>query len=143
MESFTQVIPFEAKPTSEWGSHSVIHNWLMQQNKPLNTILHTHPTALITISIELENESSKVTILNKLSEILPELDYFIPVSMSICPYAPPGSALLESYTLDAIKSSNVILWSRHGLVVAADGINQAFDISEVITKAAEIFLRVR
>jgi rhamnulose-1-phosphate aldolase len=53
----------------------------------------------------------------------------------------PGSPQLAAATGAALRTSRVVVWARHGVLVAADGPDEAFDLVHMVEKAASICLR--
>ena len=59
------------------------------------------------------------------------------------PYALPSSVALAEATLEQIKTHDVVLWEKHGTVAVGTDIMDAFDQTDVLNKAATIYLRAK
>lgn len=137
------VFPSQRKPTSEWAAHSVIQKWLMLNRPKDKVILHAHPTDWIVISSLPEYQEDKNELMKSIRSNLPELDIYFPGGIALLPYTAPGSLALANQTLSAIVGSNVIIWEKHGILVTAECVDIAFDYLEIVSKAAEVYLKVR
>lgn len=137
------IIPCDRKPTSEWISHLSIHTWLIDNLKQENVILHSHPTPWIALSNLPEYRNSPEELIADLYEFLPELKFYLPDGIAFTTYALPGSYCLAENTIANIYKSNVIIWEKHGVVIIADSVVKAFDLLEIIAKAAEVYLLLK
>lgn len=137
------VFPSHRKPTSEWATHSMIQQWLLLNRPQERVILHTHPTDWIVVSSLPEYREDKNGLVKSIRSVLPELDVYFPGGIALLPYATPGSWELANQTLPAMVGSNVVIWEKHGILVTAECVNIAFDYLEIVSKAAEVYLKVR
>ena len=55
----------------------------------------------------------------------------------------PGSVALADATLQQIRDYDVVLWEKHGTVAVGTDIMDAFDQTDVLNKAATIYLRAK
>ena len=55
-------------------------------------------------------------------------------------YAPPGTLELAEKSCESIKDKQALIWEKHGLLVLAENIDIALDLTEVINKAAKLLL---
>lgn len=81
------------------------------------------------------NEMTKV-----LWSMIPETLAFAPLGIGIVPYAMPGSIELADATLEQIKKHDVVMWEKHGTVAVGVDIMDAFDQTDVLCKAANIYM---
>ena len=72
--------------------------------------------------------------------MIPETLAFAPLGIGIVPYKLPGSIELADATLEQIKTHDVVLWEKHGTVAVGTDIMDAFDQTDVLCKAAKIYL---
>ena len=84
------------------------------------------------------NEMTKV-----LWSMIPETLAFAPLGIGIVPYAMPGSIELADATLELIKKHDVVMWEKHGTVAVGTDIMDAFDQTDVLCKAANIYMCAR
>ena len=75
--------------------------------------------------------------------MIPETLAFAPLGLGIVPYTLPGSVALADATLQQIKDYDVVLWEKHGTVAVGTDIMDAFDQTDVLNKAATIYLRAK
>src|SRR5574344_170842 len=128
------------QPTSEIASHLAIHNYLVSVGSPFKATLHTHPTALVAMShIDRFLENDSLTRL--LWSMIPEAQLFCERGIGIVPYAEPGSVALAQSSLEALHSHDLLLWEKHGTLSVGANIIEAFDITDVMDKAANIYIQ--
>ena len=75
--------------------------------------------------------------------MIPETLAFAPLGIGIVPYTLPGSVELADATLEQIRHYDVVLWEKHGTVAVGRDIMDAFDQTDVLCKAAKIYLAAR
>lgn len=126
-------------PTSELPSHLALQNYLLQTGSSYKATLHTHPIELVAMShihrFLREGELTRV-----LWSMIPETLAFAPLGIGIVPYKLPGSIALAEATLQQIKTHDVVLWEKHGTVSVGTDIMDAFDQTDVLCKAAKIYM---
>ncbi len=127
-----------SQPTSEFISHLKIHQYLRRNGLPLTTFLHTHPPHLIALT-QNEKYLQEDPINHLLNTMHPEVNICIPDGVGIAPYRCPGSEELADVTVTALQKHRVILWEKHGCAAVAKDISEAFDLIDVVEKAASIF----
>jgi rhamnulose-1-phosphate aldolase len=129
------------RPTSEFVSHLGIHLENTRCGSSARCVLHTHPIELIAISHHPALGTNEEALNKALWSMLPEIRVFVPKGICITPYVLPGSQELAQLTIEALKSRDVVLWSKHGaLAVGADAVI-AFDYIDVANKGALIYLK--
>jgi rhamnulose-1-phosphate aldolase len=134
------IIPSERKPSSELISHITVQNQLRLHRNTDKVILHAHPTDWIIVSNLSIYRESPQNLIKVVYNLLPEMKLYFPDTFELLPYAEPGSAELSTLTADAIINSCVVIWEKHGLLITAENINQAYDYLEIMAKAAKIYL---
>ena len=128
-----------ANPSSELPTHLLIHNFLLKNNSPDKTIIHTHPTNLIAFSHKFYDYSN--TELNNLLEsIMPEVSYFVPQKTGFVNLLNPGSSELANATLSELNQHSVIVWKKHGCLAVSDSFWDGLDMIDILDKAAYIAL---
>ena len=129
-------------PTSELPSHLAMHNYLVETGSSYTATLHTHPIELVAMShisrFLKEGEMTRV-----LWSMIPETLAFAPLGIGIVPYQMPGSIEMADATLEKIKTHDVVLWEKHGTVALGRDIMDAFDQTDVLCKAANIYMCAR
>ena len=126
-------------PTSELPSHLALQDYAIAQGSNYKATLHTHPIELIAMSHSQEFLDSK-----HLTEVLwymiPETLAFAPLGIGVVPYALPSSVELADATLELMKRYDVVLWEKHGTVAVGPDMMEAFDQTDVLNKAACIYM---
>ena len=129
-------------PTSELPSHLALQNYLLETGSTYKATLHTHPIELVAMShIKRFLKGDEMT--RVLWSMIPETLAFAPLGIGIVPYALPGSISLADATLEQIKTHDVVLWEKHGTLSVGTDIMDAFDQTDVLCKAANIYMCAR
>lgn len=129
-------------PTSELPSHLTLHDYLIGKGLNYKASLHTHPIELVAMShCEKFLDSGKLT--KTLWSMIPETLAFAPLGIGVVPYDLPGSTRLAEATLKQVEKHDVVLWEKHGTVAVAPSIMEAFDQTDVLNKAATIYMTAR
>ena len=130
------------QPTSELPSHLTVHNHLIEKGSAYTATVHTHPIELVAMShIQRFLKGDEMT--RVLWSMIPETLAFAPLGIGIVPYALPSSVALAEATLEQIKTHDVVMWEKHGTVAVGVDIMDAFDQTDVLCKAANIYMCAR
>lgn len=130
------------KPTSELPSHLALHNYLIGSGSNYKASLHTHPIELVAMSHSPEwLDAEHLT--KTLWSMIPETLAFAPLGIGVVPYELPSSVKLADATLEQIRKYDVVLWEKHGTVAVGVDIMDAFDQTDVLNKAACIYMSAR
>ena len=129
-------------PTSELPTHLALQNYLLETGSSYKATLHTHPIELVAMShIQRFLKGDNMT--RTLWSMIPETLAFAPLGIGIVPYGLPSSVELAEATLEKIKTHDVVLWEKHGTVAVGKDIMDAFDQTDVLCKAANIYMCAR
>ena len=129
-------------PTSELPTHLALQNHLLETGSSYKATLHTHPIELVAMShIQRFLRGDELT--RVLWSMIPETLAFAPLGIGVVPYDLPGSVTLADATLEQIKTHDVVLWEKHGTVAVGTDIMDAFDQTDVLCKAANIYMCAR
>ena len=129
-------------PTSELPTHLNLQNYLLETGSCYKATLHTHPIELVAMShIQRFLKGDEMT--RVLWSMIPETLAFAPLGIGIVPYALPSSVALAEATLEQIKKHDVVMWEKHGTVAVGQDIMDAFDQTDVLCKAANIYMCAR
>jgi rhamnulose-1-phosphate aldolase len=129
-------------PTSELPTHLALQNYLLETGSCYKATLHTHPIELVAMShIQRFLKGDEMT--RVLWSMIPETLAFAPLGIGIVPYALPSSVDLAEATLEKIKTHDVVMWEKHGTVAVGQDIMDAFDQTDVLCKAANIYMCAR
>ena len=140
--SYEIIADLPVVPTSELPTHLALQNYLLQTGSSYKATLHTHPIELVAMShIPRFLRDGEMT--HVLWSMIPETLAFAPLGIGIVPYALPSSVELAEATLEQIKKYDVVLWEKHGTVAVGQDIMDAFDQTDVLCKAANIYMCAR
>lgn len=127
------------KTTSELPSHLAIHNYLIGEGYDYKACIHTHPIELVAMS-HCKKFLDGEYLTKLLWSMIPETLAFAPLGIGVVPYALPGSLTLADATLKQIEKHDVVLWEKHGTVAVGPTIIDAFDQTDVLNKAACLYM---
>ncbi len=131
------------RPTSEFPTHLRIHESLRETKEPEKVVLHTHPSELITLT-HLPGYRDEAVLNRALWSIHPEVKVNLPKGVAFVPYALPGSETLAQATMEGFRRGYaVVLWEWHGCVAKAIEVAKAFDLIDIVNKAAKLVLMCR
>lgn len=130
------------RPTSELPTHLAVHAALRAANSPYRAVLHTHPTHLVALTHAPEVDGSE-RLNDLLWSMLPEVKVALPEGAHLVPYLLPGSDELAHATAEGVASHRVILWAMHGCLAVESSLADAFDLVDILEKAAHTYLVCR
>ena len=126
-------------PTSELISHVKIQLSNMTHRADHKAVLHTHPLELLVLSHHpLFQDQQKLN--HALWKMCPEIRVFVPRGVWCAQYELPSSEALANVTLEGLKSSDVVLWEKHGALATGTDMSEAFDFMDVANKGAKLLL---
>ncbi|MCR5312333.1 MAG: rhamnulose-1-phosphate aldolase [Bacteroidaceae bacterium] len=129
-------------PTSELPTHLILQNHLLETGSCYKATLHTHPIELVAMS-HIGRFLQRDEMTRVLWSMIPETLAFAPLGIGIVPYGLPSSVELAKDTLEQIKTHDVVMWEKHGTVAVGQDIMDAFDQTDVLNKAATIYMTAR
>ncbi len=133
------VVPRGTSPTSELASHLAVHRVLARYRPSVRAVLHTHPTALVALSLLVPEPQKLIVLLRRMHSEGPAL---IGARVSAIGFYPPGSVSLARATARVFGTASAVIWPYHGIVSCGRSLAEALDLVEVVEKAADIALRV-
>ncbi len=129
------------QPTSELAAHLLSHETRNQSSDGRNrTILHIHANHLIALTFVLPLQTAVIT--RELWEMMSECLLLFPEGIGVLDWMVPGQAELGYATAALMKQHRLVLWAHHGILAAAENLDQAFGLIETADKAAEMLLAV-
>ena len=136
-KSFTSPQRQFQRVTSEFNSHLGVHAERMRDgNVSLHAVLHAQPIYLTALSHRAEYQDEK-TLNRRLLRWQPETIANIPEGIGVIPFLMPGSAQLVVETKLALRTRQIVVWARHGVMARADeSILHALDLIEYAETAA-------
>jgi len=129
------------KPTMEFIPHLKAHAYLRTAGLPQPVVLHTHPVHLIAATHLPEYGTPAFDRVLEVS--LSTARVFLPAGVGMVGTMSMGSEALADATVDALAGRKAVLWQRHGCVALGADIFEAFDITDMLEKAAQMFLLCR
>ena len=129
-------------PTSELASHLALQDYLKGSGSSYKATLHTHPIELVAMS-HIRRFCSSHALTSTLWSMIPETLAFAPLGLGFIPFNTPGTVELADATLKEIGTYDVVLWEKHGTVAVGTDMLDAFDQTDVLNKAAKIYLAAR
>jgi len=133
------VLPKGTKPSSELPAHVAVHDILARFRSRDRVVVHTHPTALISLTHRCPNPKQLV---RRLLSTHTEAPLLLQDRLTAIPFLPPGSLSLGRATADVIEHYSAVIWPAHGIVAVGPTASSALDIIELTEKAAQIALNV-
>lgn len=129
-------------PTSEFESHLLIQQTLLKHRPDHKAVLHTHPAEIIALS-QTEELRSQEALNEKLCTLLPELKIYLPEGVAYISYHESGSKALAQASAAAFKDFRVAIWEKHGIIATGPTLEEAFDATDLVTKAARIWFLIQ
>jgi len=129
-------------PTSELPAHLGIHEMLLKEKPEYKAIVHTHCTELIALT-HIRNYCSTASINRLLWSMHPETMLFAPKGMGFIPFTVPGTEKISKMTVETLRHHDIVVWEKHGVMAIGATISEAFDLIDLMAKAAGIFFTVR
>ncbi len=130
------------QPTSEIYTHLAIQQMLLQTGGVNKVVLHAHVTGFIALT-QIKKFQSSRTISELIWKMHPEAVMFCPKGLGYVPYMLPGSPQIAKKTVNSLLKHDVVVWGRHGGLVVAPTLNEAFDTIDLAAKSVEIFFTCR
>lgn len=128
----------KSRPTSEFLPHLKIHGLLRQSNSPQKVVLHSHPSHLIALTNM--KDFGKDTFNRFLRATHVAAKFFLPEGVGMVSFRLEEKEELAEATANLLKRHKAVLWERHGCVTTGVTAAEAFDLMDMLNKAAEVFL---
>lgn len=129
-------------PTSELTAHLITHEVRKAATQGANRVVyHCHPSNLAALTCVVPRESAVLT--RTLWAHLAECALVCREGVEVVGWEVPGSIDLAIESAKAMERTNVVVWAHHGLLVAADTMDEAFGTVHTVEKAAEIFCKAQ
>ena len=131
------VVPKGTTPSSELPTHVAVHDMLARFRHHDRVVVHTHPTALISLTHRFPNQRRLIRFLLATCTEAPVL---LQDRLTAIPFLPPGSSSLGRATANALEQFSAVIWPGHGIVAVGRTAASALDLIELTEKAAQIAL---
>jgi rhamnulose-1-phosphate aldolase len=130
-------------PTSELPSHLKIHSLLKRSGGRDKAVLHTHPTELMALT-HLGDLPRGRLFTELLWSMIPEVKMYVPGGACLAPYRMPGTEGLAEATLESLRTgAECVVWEMHGTLAVGPSPMDAFDVTDVLNKAAQVYMLAR
>lgn len=126
------------KPTMEFVPHLRIHAYLRSNALPARAVLHTHPQHIIAMTHLPEYRNPDFERVLQTSQSTAWA--FMGEGVGMTKYMPMGSEPLADRTVELLRGRRAVIWERHGCVAVGRDVQEAFDVTDLLEKAAEVFL---
>jgi rhamnulose-1-phosphate aldolase len=133
------VTPKGTKPSSELPTHVAVHDMLARFRHHERVVVHTHPTALISLT---HRYPSQKLLIRLLLSTHTEAPILLQDRLTAIPFLPPGSSSLGRATANALEQFSAVIWPGHGIVAVGRTATSALDLIELTDKAAQIALNL-
>lgn len=108
------------KPTSEFNSHLGVHeDQVVKRGLDFQAVIHSQPPYLVSLSHvpELRNDAAfNHAILRWEPETLVQL----PAGIKVLEFMVPGGEELGRNNVESLRTHQIVLWSKHGIMVRSD-----------------------
>ncbi len=126
------------QPTMEFIPHLKVQASLRLRDVPSRVVLHTHPRHIIAMTHLPEYRDPDFDRVLQTSQSTARV--FLGEGVGMTQYMPMGSEQLADRTAQLLYGRRAVIWERHGCVAVGRDVFEAFDITDLLEKAAEIFL---
>lgn len=108
------------RPTSEFNSHLAVHaDQVASRAVPFQAVIHAQPPYLVALS-HLAEINETVAFSRRVLRWEPETIIQLPDGVGVLPFMVPGSEELMANTVRALRDHQIVLWSKHGVMVRSD-----------------------
>lgn len=126
------------RPTIELLPHLKVHGSLRSRGMPQLAVLHTHPQHLIAMTHLPEYRNPDFVRVLQTSQTTAKV--FLREGVGMTRFMPMGSEQLAERTVDLLRGRRAVIWERHGCLAIGCDVFEAFDITDLLEKAAQVFL---
>lgn len=107
-------------PTSEFNSHLGVHeDQVVKRGAPFQAVIHAQPPYLVTLShiAALRNQRDFNRAIFRWE---PETIVQVPKGIKVLDFMIPGGAELGANNVESLRDYQIVLWSKHGVMVRSD-----------------------
>lgn len=129
-------VDFTGKPINAGRNPSVetpMHAAIYSARPDIRAIIHTHSI----------NASACAAARVEIPCIMEDMSAMVGGAIKVAEYAPTGTQKLAENVLEALEDRNAVLLANHGVVTVGSCIEEAFKLSLMVEKTAEIFIKSR
>jgi rhamnulose-1-phosphate aldolase len=108
------------QPTSEFNSHLAVHNdQVARTGTNFHALIHAQPPHLVYLS-HIPAYRDQRYCNQRLLRWEPETIINLPQGIGVLPYCLPGSPAMMEANVLGLRTHNVVLWSKHGVMARSD-----------------------
>lgn len=137
-ERFRTLLGFcaNARPTSEFAGHLLIHEVRSAQDESSRVLYHAHPDAIIVLSklVELVPRVISRTLWKATTECI----LMVPEGVGVVDCLVPGSPELARASAEQMRTYRAVVWAQHGLLCSGTDFGDAFARMQSLAKAAQV-----
>ncbi len=127
-------------PTSELGTHLLVHELAPARNVESTALVHTHSTSMLALS---SSDLPAELLEDAIGRAHPEISILLPRGVKLLEMMAPGSWQLGAATAELFGRADCVVWRKHGILGFGADVDSACDAVEVVEKAARILLQER
>ncbi len=108
------------RPTSEVNSHLAVHaDQVASRAVEFQAVIHAQPPYLVALS-HIAEINETVAFSKRVLRWEPETVVQLPDGLGVLPFMVPGSEELMTNTVRALRDHQIVVWSKHGVMVRSD-----------------------
>lgn len=120
------VVDGERRPSMELGLHLAIYH----ARPDVRAVMHTHSVFASAMAV------ARLPI----PAIVEDVAQIVGGAVPVADYAPAGSRELAERAVAALGQRNAVLLANHGLVGVGADLEEAFNVCQIVEKAAQVYL---
>ncbi|NTW02814.1 MAG: rhamnulose-1-phosphate aldolase [Oscillochloris sp.] len=123
--------------TSEFNSHLAVHqDQVARSDSNFHALIHAQPPHLVHLS-HIPAYRDQTFFNRQILRWEPETIVNLPQGVGVLPYCLPGSPALMDANVGGLRSHNIVLWGKHGVMARSDiSVTRAADRIEYAETAA-------
>lgn len=109
-----------ARPTSEFNSHLAVHaDQVAERGVDFQAVIHAQPPYLVSLS-HVPALRSTAAFNKAILRWEPETIVQLPAGIGVLDFMVPGSQELMENNIAGLRAHQIVLWSKHGIMVCSD-----------------------
>lgn len=108
------------RPTSEFNSHLAVHeDQVSRRGVAVHTVIHAQPPYLVWLS-HIDEARTDAEFNRRILRWEPETIVQLPQGVKVLDFMVPGSQTLMENNVRGLQEAQIVLWSKHGIMVRSD-----------------------
>lgn len=124
-----EIIEGERKPSTELELHLAIY----RARTDIQAVMHTHSVFASAMAVARQ----------PIPPLVEDIAQIVGGEVPVAEYAPAGSRQLARNVVAALGRGNAVLLCNHGMVGVGGSLDEAFNVCQIVEKAAQIYLWAR